>query len=218
MKSFKTLFTAGLAATALSAAAWAQPAAPQAPSEVIYLPQLPTAADLSRAAAAQGQTVTRIEQGNGGVTASYTNASGQTMVVSYQLLPNGASVAPGAPPPPATGGPAPAYGQDQNQVVVTQPTSPAPTVVYNDASAYNPYAYDYYPAYGYSPWYPAIGLGIGWGWGYNYGWGGYRYGWGHGGWGHPYYGRAGVGFHGGTAYRGGFRGGAGFHGGGGNHR
>jgi len=147
------------------------------------------------------------------------------MVVEYQLLPNGAGVAPGSPPPPTAYTPAPGQAPqapaDQTQVAVAQPTTAAPTVVYNDASAYAVAPYDYYPTYGYSPWYPAIGLGIGWGWGYNYGWGGYRYGWGHGGWGHPFYGRGYVGgaYHGGTAYRGGsYRGVAGFRGGNNNRR
>ena len=207
MKTFKTLLTAALGAAALAATGWAQPSGPQAPNEVIYLPQLPTAADLSRTAAAQGQTLSRIEQTSGQVTAVFANANGQTSVISYQILPGqpGATAAPDqqilSPAPvtmaqPST--PAPAVGQMQ--------TAPPTTVVYGaDAAAY---PYDYYPGYGYyGPWYPAIGLGWGWGWGYR-GWAGYR------GWGYGF--APGVGFHGAVGFHGGgpVRGTAAFRGGG----
>src|ERR1035437_9950889 len=88
MKSNKIIFTASLAAAALSAGAWAQPAnVSTPPSEVIYLPQLPTPADLSQGAAAHGQTLGRIEQTGNRVIAVYNGPNGQTLTVDYELLP-----------------------------------------------------------------------------------------------------------------------------------
>jgi len=204
MKTNKSIFTAALAAAALTAGAWAQPVNPSsAPNEVIYLPQLPTAADLSQGAAAHGQTVSRIEQTGNKVIAVYMGPNGQSMTVDYELLPNQpAATAQGPTPGPA--------------IYATQPPPYSPpvgeapaanTVVYDTAPAYTAYPYDYYPYAFYWPWYPAVSLGFGfhYGFGYHYGYGGY-----YGG-GRP--GARGFGYHAGTAFRGG-----GYRGGGGSRR
>jgi hypothetical protein len=113
-------------------------------TQTVYTPQLPSAAELTNAAAAQGLTVERIVQTSTQVIAFYRNASGQATTVAYQSLPP--AVAPAAPAPTAP----PA-------VVVT---SPPRTVVYETAPRvvyYNdPY---YYPRV----WYPPVSLNFGFG-------------------------------------------------------
>jgi hypothetical protein len=175
------LFTTG--ALAQTSATMSSPAASPAPAvtgpqptQFVYVPQLPTPADIVNGAKTQGVTVSRVDQVNGEVIVGYTYPNGQTSVVAFQLLPaqgaqNSAAAAP-AVPMPATAAPA-----------VVGST----TVVYDTVPAYGYYPADYYyPYYGYGYGYPVIGVGLGFG---------YRGGWGYhgGGWG--------GGFHGGGFHR-----------------
>ncbi len=156
-----------LAATFLSVGAHAQnpaaitvPATPApavsapaglAPNQVIYSPRLPTVAELTSIAAAQGVTITRIEQSGAQVTVLYQLANGQMNTVAYLLLPGSSSVVAATAPPPT--------------VVET-----APRVVY-----YEP-AYDYYPGYYPWYWYPPVSVRLSFGYGFRggYGHGGFR--------------------------------------------
>jgi hypothetical protein len=126
-----------------------------APSQVIYSPRLPTPAELTNAATAQGVTIARIEQSTSQVTVTYQLANGQTNVVSYQLLPAAGSAVATTTPPPT--------------VVET-----APRVVY-----YEP-AYGYYPAYYPGYWYPPVSVRLGFGYGFRGGYG-FHGGYFHGG-------------------------------------
>src|SRR2546430_5190207 len=81
----KILSVAVLAATFLIASTPAQtpasaPSAP-APNQTIYVPRLPSAAELTNAAAAQGLSVEKIEQTSAQVTAFYKSSAGQTSIV-----------------------------------------------------------------------------------------------------------------------------------------
>ena len=103
MKTHKFTAAALLAAAALGTAAFAQspavsaaPAAPAAPpvsaapavNETVYVPQLPSAEELTKAATAQGVTVTRISQSASQVTITYQYPNGQINTVAYQPLSN----------------------------------------------------------------------------------------------------------------------------------
>lgn len=148
----------------------AQPEAPRATTpdrvtQTVYTPKLPTAQELTDAAAAQGLTVERISQTDLQVIAFYRSANGQPITVAYQSLPPAGVV---QAPTPA---PAP--------VVVT--TAPPTTVVYESAPRvifYDTPRYYYPRAY-----YPPVSLSFGFGYR-----GGY-YGHGHHGHGHYYRGR-----------------------------
>jgi hypothetical protein len=139
-------FLAGtVSAQTVSATATPVPAQPAAtapvapaPSQTVYTRRLPTAAELSAAAAAQGLTVERIEQSATVVTAVYRNANGQYTSVAYLPLPGTAPAAPAQAAPPST-------------VYVET----APRVVYYED--YPPYYV--YPRY----WYPPVSVGIGFG-------------------------------------------------------
>ncbi len=166
------ILSSALALTALGLAttgAYAQTPAPStpapAPTELVYLQQLPTVASLMNTAKAQGVTVLKISQTSTEVDAVYQAPNGQTNTVSYQVLPAGDGAAPAyAPYAPAPGAvPAPATA---GTTVVYQ-TTPAP------AYYYDPYYYGGYYPWG---WYAPIGIRLGFGWG-----GGWRGGW-HGGW------------------------------------
>jgi hypothetical protein len=130
-----------------------------APNQIVYTPRLPTAAELTSAAAAQGLGVERIEQSPTQVVAVYKTSNGQTNTVAYQTL-----------PPAGTAAPATNY--------VT--TAPAPTVVYEQPAPrvvyYNDYNDDpfYYP---YSPrvWYPPVSVRLGFGFGGHFHGGGSRH-------------------------------------------
>jgi len=136
--------------------AQAQPAVSQAvaptPNQVIYSPRLPSPAELTSAAAAQGLTVEQVSQTASQVTVIYRNNAGQLNTVAYQLLPtNGV---------PAT---------------VVAPT-PAPTVVYQSPPSvvyYESYA-PYWPRYYYPPVSVSLGFGYYRGWGRG-GWGGHHW-------------------------------------------
>lgn len=135
-----------------------------APNQVVYLPQLPGAGALAKAAPAQGMTIAQITQSSDQVTVVYQMANGQTNTVAYRLLSavEGSAAAPSNPAAPV----APAY------------PPPAPAVVYTQPAP----AYYYSPGYYAWPWYGpvAVNLGFGWGWRGGWGGGGWRGGW--GGW------------------------------------
>jgi hypothetical protein len=178
MKTTKFAAAAALAAALLSAGVFAQsvtqapvPAAAPVPNEVIYLPQLPTAADLIAATGAgHGVTIQKIDQTSTQITVVYRFDSGQTNTVCYNLI---AAAGSGTTAAAAV-------------AAVPAPATPAPNVSYGPGGPYY-YSYapvdGYYPAYGYYPaWYPPVVLGLGFDWGFRGGWGG---GWGRGGgWGH----------------------------------
>lgn len=111
-----------------------------APNQMVYAQRLPTAAELTNAAAAQGQAVERIEQTPTQVTAIFRQGSGQLNTVIYQLLPTAGST------------PAP---------TAVIPAQPPATVVYETAPRVIYYDYDpyYYPRY----WYPPVSLNFGFG-------------------------------------------------------
>jgi hypothetical protein len=144
------LATAALAQTAPTASAPAVPAS--VPATMVYVPQLPSATELVKAAAAQGMAVDKIEQSANQVVAVYKLSNGQEYTVVYQPLPPEEAAAPA--------------------------TAATTTTVAYAA----PYGYAYYPGYYYPgyywPYYPpvAIGLGFGWGWygGWHGGYGGFR--------------------------------------------
>lgn len=138
--------SAPVAAPTSPAPAVAAPApavAAPAPNQVIYSPRLPSAAELTNAAAAQGVSVERIDQTNTQITVTYRYSNGQANTVAYQLL-------------PATSTPAP-----QQQTVVQ--TAPAPAVVYTQPPRVVYYEEPvYYPRY-YYPYYPPVSLSFGFG-------------------------------------------------------
>lgn len=127
-----------------------------APNQIVYVPQLPTAQELTNAGNAQGLAIEQIAETGSQISVTYKSGSGQTNTVTYQVLPN-------AQP-----------GTSQTVVI---PTTPAPTVVYQPAQRvvyYYPARSDYYSDYGYYPdryWYSPVSLSLGFGFGY---YGGYR--------------------------------------------
>ncbi len=124
-------------------AATSSESAPTRVSQIVYTPQLPSAAELTNAAAAQGFEVERIVQTANQVIAFYRNASGQPTTVAYQNLPPTGVVSTPAPAP----------------VVVT---APPPAVIYNQAPRV--VYYDDYPGYYYPRvWYPPVSLRLGFG-------------------------------------------------------
>lgn len=168
------LGSAALAQTPLPAptappAPAASPVGPMpAPNSVIYIPRLPTPAELTSAAAAQGLTIEKMEQTNAQITVVYKFANGQTNTVAYALLP-AASAAPATVAAPSS-------------VVM----APAPTVIYTSPAP----AYYYDPYYSSWPWLWPVGIDIGlgytfhrggWGYGYHHFDGGWRggHGWRH---------------------------------------
>jgi hypothetical protein len=131
------------------------------PERIIYSSQLPSAAQLTQAAQAQGLAVATINQTASEITVTYRLQDNSSRTISYQLLP--AAEASESTPVVA----APVQTQAPVQVVEMEP---APTVVYR---YYDPYYYD--PFY----WSRApISVNLGFGWGYRGGYyGGHR--WGH---------------------------------------
>jgi hypothetical protein len=157
------IFAAGLLGTALAAESEtaASPAAPApAPDRTIFAPRLPSPAELTDIAAAQGQSIERIEQTASQVTVTTKTADGRTTTVLYQLL----STAGNAPARVAA-----APRASVTNVVVVQDDDPE--VVY--VPRYRYYSYD--PAWDY---WPPLGLGIGLGWTFHGGYYGHsHYGW-----------------------------------------
>jgi hypothetical protein len=67
---------------------------PATPNQIIYTPQLPSVAELTRAATAQKLTVKLIDQSAREVSITTQTSDGQTKVVSYQLLADATATAP----------------------------------------------------------------------------------------------------------------------------
>jgi hypothetical protein len=155
-----------------------------APNEIVYVPRLPTPADITKGAQAKNVSVERISQTNSQVEVVYRTADGKMDTTSYRLLADAGNTGTTNTAVAVPSSPAPA-------VAVMGTTTPS-TVVYTPAPATRVYYYpDYYYDYpGY--WYPPVSFGIGLGYRRSYGYYGYH------------------GYHGG--YRVGYRGG--FHGGG----
>ncbi len=138
-------------------------------TQTVYTPKLPSAQELTDAAAAQGLTVERISQTSLQVIAFYRNAHGQPITVAYQTLPPAGVVHSPAPAP---------------VVVSTAPAvvsvAPAPTVIYESAPrvVYYETPRYYYPR----TYYPPVSLSFGFGFrGSHFGHGGhYRHGGHHG--------------------------------------
>jgi hypothetical protein len=181
-KLFPTfVIAAGLLALGAQAQVADTTAAPQ-PTQVVYSPRLPSAAELSNVAAAQGLTIDKIIQTATQMTLVYRTANGQTNTVAYMLLPAAGNAPASAPATVST-------------TTVAAPTTPAPQVVYTPAPAapqvvyysapapvyYSPY---YYPTYYASPWYTPVSVSLGFGFGYYggnyYRGGGHYHGGGHG--------------------------------------
>ncbi len=152
--------TAQVAPTAPIAQAAPAQTAPT-PNQIIYSPRLPTPAELTSVASAQGMTIEQISQTSNQVTVIYRLANGQANTVAYQLLPTSTAPAPTTVVVPSQA-PTVVY-QTQSPTVIYQ-TVPS-TVYYYDT--YTPY---YYPRYYYPP--ASIHLGFG----YYRGWGGGYYG------------------------------------------
>ena len=130
---------------------------PASVTQIVYTPQLPSAAELTNAASAQDLTVERIVQTSNQVIAFYRSANGQTSNVAYQSLPPAATNPAPTPAPAATAPASPA-------VVVT---SPPQTVVYETAPRVIYYDYPssyYYPRYYPRVYYPPVSFSFG----YNY--------------------------------------------------
>ncbi len=137
-----------------SPSAVVSPASPMpTPNSVIYIPRLPTPAELSSAAAAQSLTIDKMEVTSTQITVVYKFANGQTNTVAYALLP--------------AAGPAPATAPGST-VVATAPTT---TVVYTTPAP--AYYYDPYPYYYGYPWAWPVGFNIGIGYTFH---GGYYHG------------------------------------------
>jgi hypothetical protein len=179
MKTALTTAAALIGAAVLASTALAQtdsPGQPLTPNSVIYLPQLPTVAELSHSASAKGQSIASIQQMNGVESVVYHVANDQTNIVEYRTLPG--SGAPGAATeygPPAVSEPQPVYGP-------ATVSGPAPAVVY--APSPNVYYYDspapyYYPWGGYPGSYLRLGFGGGGGGRFGFGGGGFGF---RGGW------------------------------------
>ena len=128
-------------------------------NHLVYLAKLPTPAELMKGAAAQGSTITRIDQTSDSVVVVYQYASGRTDTFGYTLLsaatttenPGQVSVQPGAPAPAPT-------------VVYAQPVPQTTTVIYRDSEPiyYTPRYVRYYDPVA-DFWGPlALGVGIGW--------------------------------------------------------
>jgi len=188
MKTFPFFTVSVLTAAFIAAGASAQTSEPTAPPEaaspaaptpvpdqVIYIPRLPSPAEVANAAAAQGLAIEKIAQTAAQVTVVYRRADGQTSTVAYQLLP-----AAGTPATVVTAAPA------------TVVTAPPATVVY--ASPAPVYYYD--PFYSPWPWFGAISVDLG----YNHGFRHYRGGRGYN---HGGYSRGGGGHRGGGGDHGG---------------
>ena len=121
-------------------------------SQFVYSPRLPSAAELTNVAAAQGLAIDKIVQSASQMTVVYRSANGQTNTVAYLLLPAAGSAVTTSP---------------ATTVVTT--TAPATRVVYADPAYAPGYYYDpyYYPSYYGSPWYGPVGVSIGWGFGFH---------------------------------------------------
>lgn len=128
--------------------------ASQRVDQTVYTQRLPSVAELTNAATAQGRTIQRVEQTASQVTVSYQAANGQVTTVAYLILPAAGTSAPtvvATPTPPPT------------TVVYAEP--PPQVVYYSDG----PYYYGY-PRY----YYPPVSLSLGFGFRGGHYYGGYR--------------------------------------------
>lgn len=144
---------ASSAAAPVATAAAAEPeiVAPAVqPDRTIYSGQLPSVAQLTQTAQAQGLTIANISQTARDITVTYRLSNHSTRTISYQLLPEAV-----AAPAPAS---VPAVVQTAPTTVQVVEYTPAPpTVIYR---TYDPYYYDpfYWPRVPVS-----VNLGFGWG-------------------------------------------------------
>ena len=147
-------------------------------NHLVYLARLPTPAELMKGAAAQGSTISRIDQTSDSIVVVYQYANGRTDTFGYTLLSaattteNTTQIAaqPGVSAPAAT-------------VVYAQPVPQTTTVVYRDPETvyYRPRYVRYYDPVA-DFWGPlALGVGIGWIGGHDSWHGGWH---GRGGWRH----------------------------------
>ena len=155
--------TAPAAPVADAAPTLGQGTVKSAANQVVYAAHLPSVQELTDAAAARGTNLTRVEQSDSQIVATYQLSNGQTQTVVYQILP--------------------AAGKSGSATLMT---TPPPAVVYVPRSRV--VYYDVYPAY--DPWYwnPPVSLSFGFGFygGHRFGghyFGGYR----HGGFGHGFH-------------------------------
>ena len=141
-------------APAIAATAAAPVAAPSpTPNQIVYTPRLPSPAELTNAATAQGLSVERLEQTATQILAVYRSSNGQLNTVAYQTLP---------PSGATTSASAPVVAMTSQQSAPTVVYDSAPRVVYYDS--YDPF---YYPRV----YYPPVSLRLGFGFGYH---GGFR--------------------------------------------
>lgn len=112
------------------------------PDRVVYSGQLPSVAQLTQTAKAQGLTVASITQTAAEVVVMYRLQDNSTRTVSYQLLPTNADGIAAVEPPP--GNVAVAVTPAPAPVQVVEVAEPAPTVVYR---------YRYYDPFYYEPFY-----------------------------------------------------------------
>lgn len=131
-----------------------------APNQIVYTPRLPTAAELTSAASAQGLGVERIEQSATQMVAVYKMANGQTNTVAYQTL-----------PPAGTSAPAMTVATPTAPAPVYTVTAPPPAVVYEQPAPRVVYYYDD-PFYAPRVWYPPVSVSLGFGFGHVHGFGG----------------------------------------------
>ncbi len=142
------------------------------PDRIIYSGQLPSVAQLTQTAKAQGLTVASITQTASEVAVTYRLQDNSTRTVSYQLLPTNADGTAAVEPPPGNV----AVAVTPAPVQVVEVTEPAPTVVYR---------YRYYDPFYYDPFYwgPRAPVSVQLGFGF----GGHRHGGYYGG--HHHHGR-----------------------------
>jgi hypothetical protein len=109
--------------------------APTAPNQLVYAPRLPTANEITAAAAAQHVAIARMDITAMQVTVIYQTANGGTSTVAYRLLASSDATVP-----------------------VTTTTAAPRAVVYAPVAPV--YYYDDYPPY---YWYPPVSLHLGFG-------------------------------------------------------
>lgn len=133
------------------------------PNQTVYTAHLPTVQEITDAAAARGTNLTRVEQSDSQIVATYQLANGQTQTVVYQILPTA--------------------GKSGSATLMT---TPPPAVVYVPRSRV--VYYDTYPSYDPWYWYPPVSLSFGFGFYGGPRFGGYRHGgYYRGGFGHGFY-------------------------------
>lgn len=130
------------------------------PDRIIYSGQLPSVAQLTQTAQAQGLTIAAISQTARDITVTYRLANSSTRTISYQLLPDAGA--------PAVAEVAPTVVQSAPTTVQVVEYAPPPTVIYR---TYDPYYYDPF----YWPRVP-VSVNLGFGWNFHGGHGGHYHG------------------------------------------